>query len=67
MDFGSSDHKSTMRCPICGWVSITKVIDEHRYVGLSIEPTGDHFICTNPSCEVERIYCENGVYLFKKA
>lgn len=65
LDSSAVSDKNTMRCPICGWVSITKVIDTTRYIGLCIEPMGDHFICTNPKCQVERIYGENGVFLVK--
>ena len=64
-DSNAVSEKNVMRCPICGWVSVTKVLDTTLYIGLSIEPMGDHFICTNPQCQVERIYGENGVILVK--
>jgi hypothetical protein len=64
---GSSavNDKNVMRCPRCQWISVTKVTDTVLYLGLAIGPTGDHFICTNPQCKVERIYGENGVALVK--
>lgn len=58
--------KNTMRCPVCNWVSITKIVDATRHIGLCMEPMGDHFLCTNPACQAERIYGENGVTLLKK-
>ena len=67
MGLGSNavNSKNVMRCPICGWISVTKVTDTLLYIGLSMEPMGDHFICTNSKCKVERIYGENGVVLVK--
>lgn len=64
---GSSavNDKNTMRCPRCQWVSVTKVTDTVLYIGLATGPMGDHFVCTNPACRVERIYGENGVVLVK--
>jgi hypothetical protein len=47
-------------------VSVTKVTDTVLYLGLAIGPTGDHFVCTNPKCGVERIYGDNGVVLVKR-
>ena len=65
---GSSavNDKNVMRCPKCQWVSVTKVTDTVLYLGLAIGPTGDHFVCTNPKCGVERIYGDNGVVLVKR-
>ena len=60
LDSSGVNSKNTLRCPKCGWVSTTKVMDTTRYIGLCMEPMGDHFICTNPACQVERIYGENG-------
>lgn len=67
MGSGSSavKDKTTIRCPKCDWVSVTKVIDATHYIGLCMEPMGDHFLCTNPKCGVERIYGENGVFFTK--
>lgn len=67
MDLDFNDHSNTMRCPKCQWVSITKVSDLKTPMGICMEPTGDHFVCTNPACQVERIYGENGVYIVTKA
>jgi hypothetical protein len=64
-DSSAVSSKSVMRCPRCQWVSVTKVTDTVLYIGLSMEPMGDHFVCTNPVCKVERIYGENGVVLVK--
>jgi hypothetical protein len=64
-DFNAVNLKNVMRCPVCQWVSVTKIIDTVLYIGLSMEPMGDHFVCTNPACKVERIYGENGVVLVK--
>lgn len=68
MHLGSSAvrNKNVMRCPRCQWVSVTKVEDTVLYIGLSLAPMGDHFICTNPACRVERIYGENSVLLVKE-
>jgi hypothetical protein len=65
-DSSAVNDKNTIRCPRCQWVSVTKVADTALYVGLSMIPMGDHFICTNPQCQVERIYGENGVVLVKE-
>lgn len=64
-DSNEASSKNTMRCPRCNWVSITKVADTTRYIGLCMEPMGDHFLCTNPKCGVERIYGENGVFFIQ--
>jgi hypothetical protein len=56
-------HKNLMRCPKCGWVSVTKVIDAAPFIGLMMHPTGDYFACTNPKCGVERIYGENAILM----
>ena len=68
MDSDSNEvHKkileNTMRCPKCGWVSVTKIADSTPFIGLMMHPIGDHFLCTNPQCGVERIYGENCVII----
>jgi hypothetical protein len=65
-DSSAVSDKYVMRCPRCQWVSVTKVAGTVLYIGLSMEPMGDHFVCTNPACNVERIYGENGVVLLKE-
>lgn len=54
---------NTFRCPKCGWVSTTKVIDEDPHVGLMFQPTGNYFICMNYKCDVARIYGDNAILL----
>lgn len=66
LDSSAVSSKNTMRCPRCDWVSVTKVEDTVLYIGLAMGPMGDHFVCTNPACRVERIYGENGVLLVKE-
>lgn len=51
-----------MRCPRCGWVSVTKISDCSSNVMVMMEQSSDCFVCTNPKCGVERIYGE-GVFL----
>lgn len=54
-----------MRCPRCEHISVTKVLETEKFVGICFEPNGDYFICTNPRCDVQRIYGDNGVLLIK--
>lgn len=58
--------KNVMRCPKCDWVSVTKVEETYLYIGLAVQAVGDSFICTNPKCNVEKIYGTNGVLLLKE-
>jgi len=54
--------ENTMRCPRCGWVSVTKISDCSSNIMVLMEESADCFVCTNPKCGVERIYGE-GVFL----
>jgi len=69
MGSGSSavSDNNTMRCPMCGWVSVTKMVFDAPHIGLMFNAIGDHFICTNLQCKVERIFGDNAVMLMKNA
>ena len=58
-----SDSSEVRRCPKCGWVSVTKVIDDSPHFGIMFQPSGDYFVCTNPQCDVQRIYGENAILI----
>ena len=60
MVFDSSEVK---RCPKCGWVSTTKIVDDSPHFGIIFQPSGDYFVCTNTKCDVERIYGENAILI----
>lgn len=61
MGSDSKEDVNTMRCPKCEWVSITKVMEGTRHFGIMVKVMMDHFICTNPNCEVVKIYDTNAV------
>jgi hypothetical protein len=52
---------------MCGWVSVTKMVFDAPHIGLMFNAIGDHFICTNLQCDVERIFGDNAVMLMKDA
>lgn len=58
--------QNTQRCPVCGWVSITKIEGSALYQGLSNEASGSCFFCKNPSCNVDRIFGDNAVTLIER-
>jgi hypothetical protein len=62
-DFKEVKDTNTLRCPKCGWVSVTKTIDESLHLGIMFHPCGDYFVCTNPKCGVDRIYGENAILM----
>jgi len=47
---------NTARCPMCQWVSVVRVTKDSNNLG-------DYFACTNPRCQVERIYGENAIFM----
>ncbi len=55
MDSDSNEDKNTQRCPRCGWVSVTKLVDDTHI-------RGTYFTCQNSECSVERIYGDNCIY-----
>lgn len=55
--------KNTQRCPQCGWVSVTKIVDDSPSLGLMFHPTGSYFVCANAKCDTERIYGGNAILL----
>jgi hypothetical protein len=62
-DFKEAKNSNTLRCPRCGWVSITKVLNDSPHIGLMFDLCSDYFACTNPACGVERIYGENAIIM----
>lgn len=57
------DHKQVKRCPKCGWLSVTKIVDDSPHFGIIFQPSGDYFVCANMKCDVERMYGENAILI----